>query len=79
MRAPLPHIPVIPTAASVPTTPGPYIEAGAIAVGAGGGLLGDDVKTGRFDHMTGRAKALVAAVAPPKRAGRRDTQRKERV
>src|SRR5690606_28878931 len=68
VRAPLPHIPVIPTGGIGPDNAGAFIEAGAIAVGAGGGLLGDDVKTGRLRQVTGRAKALVAAVAAAKKS-----------
>lgn len=68
VRAPLPHIPVIPTGGIGPDNAGAFIEAGAIAVGAGGGLLGDDVKTGRLHQVTGRAKALVAAVAAAKKS-----------
>lgn len=70
VRAPLPHIPVIPTGGIGPDNAGEYIKAGAIAVGAGGGLLGDDVAAGRFDRITARARELVAAVAAAKGARR---------
>lgn len=68
VRAPLPHIPVIPTGGIGPDNAGAFIEAGAIAVGVGGGLLGDDVRAGRWHQVTDRAKALVAAVAAAKKS-----------
>lgn len=66
VRAPLPHIPVIPTGGIGPDNAGEYIKAGAIAIGAGGGLLGDDVAAGRFDRITERARELARVVAAAK-------------
>lgn len=67
VRAPLPHIPIIPTGGIGPDNAAEYIRAGAIAVGAGGGLLGDDVAAGRFDRITQRARELVSVVAAAKK------------
>lgn len=67
VRAPLPHIPIIPTGGIGPENAADYIKAGAIAVGAGGGLLGGDVAAGRFDRITERARRLVTVVATAKK------------
>lgn len=67
VRAPLPHIPIIPTGGIGPENAADYIRAGAIAVGAGGGLLGGDVAAGRFDRITQRARELVNVVAAAKK------------
>lgn len=66
VRGPLPHIPIIPTGGIDEHNAVDYIRAGAIAVGAGGGLLGRDVQEGRFDRITERARQLVATIREEK-------------
>ena len=58
IRGPLPHIPLIPTGGVTAETAGAFIEAGAVAVGAGGWLIGD----GKPQGVRERATAIVAAV-----------------
>jgi len=63
VRAPLPHIPIIPTGGINEENVGRFIEAGAIAAGVGGSLLGDDPQNGRLDRVKERAARLVQRVA----------------
>ena len=58
LRGPLPHVPLIPTGGVTAESAGPLIEAGAVAVGAGGWLIGD----GEPQGVRERATAIVAAV-----------------
>ena len=63
LRGPFPDIPVVPTGGvTLDTTPA-FIEAGAIAIGMGGWLIGDRGAAGISD----RAKAVVSAVAAARR------------
>lgn len=64
LKGPLGHLDVVPTGGVGPGNAGEYIEAGAMAVGAGGAILDDEaVAAGDFDVLTENAAALVEAVA----------------
>lgn len=56
---PLPEIPLLPTGGVDVESASEYVEAGAIAVGAGSALVGDGED---LDAVTERAEAFVAAV-----------------
>ena len=62
LRAPLPHIPLVPTGGVTIETAAGYLEAGAVAVGMGAPLIGDAAAGGSLDGLRERAAALVAAV-----------------
>ncbi|WP_435100145.1 bifunctional 4-hydroxy-2-oxoglutarate aldolase/2-dehydro-3-deoxy-phosphogluconate aldolase [Halarchaeum sp. P4] len=63
IKGPLSQIPIIPTGGVGPGNAQEYIEAGAIAVGAGGSLIDEDaIERGDFDVITENAEELVAAV-----------------
>ncbi|MES9541424.1 MULTISPECIES: hypothetical protein [unclassified Actinomadura] len=54
--------------ADVPDTAAGYIAAGAVAVGAGGSLIGDALDGGSLPALADRARALLAAAARPEHA-----------
>lgn len=58
LRGPFAEIPLLPTGGLTAVTLGEFIEAGAVAVGLGGGLIGDGAPAG----VTARAGEAVAAV-----------------
>lgn len=63
LKAPLPHVPMVPTGGVDAKTVGEFFAAGAFAVGAGGSLF--DLKLLRakeFGKMTEIAKSFVAAM-----------------
>ncbi len=63
LRGPLPDIPVIPTGGIGLSNAVDYLEAGAVAVGAGSYLVPDDlVDTGEFKTIGERARNLREAV-----------------
>lgn len=62
LRGPLPDIPMIPTGGVAIDQIGAYLQAGAVAVGLGGPLLGDALDGGPLDALAGRAAAALAAV-----------------
>jgi len=62
VRAPLPHIPLIPTGGVDVQTVGDWLDAGAVAVGLGGPLIGDALSPGGdLDALAKRARAVCAA------------------
>ncbi len=63
VRAPLPHIPIIPTGGINEENVARFIEAGAFAVGVGASLIRDDPQNGRMQAVQDRARRLVEAVA----------------
>jgi len=64
VRAPLPDVPVIPTGGIGLDTIGSWLDAGAVAVGLGGPLIGDALDPdGDLDALADRARAVGAAVA----------------
>ncbi|WP_049893824.1 bifunctional 4-hydroxy-2-oxoglutarate aldolase/2-dehydro-3-deoxy-phosphogluconate aldolase [Salinarchaeum sp. Harcht-Bsk1] len=63
LKGPLGHLNVIPTGGVGPSNAGEYVEAGAMAVGAGGAILDHDaVDAGDYEQLTENAAALVRAV-----------------
>jgi 2-dehydro-3-deoxyphosphogluconate aldolase / (4S)-4-hydroxy-2-oxoglutarate aldolase len=62
VRAPLPHVPLVPTGGVTLGDAAAYLEAGAVAVGLGGSLIGDAGSGGDLDGLRRRAEALVDAV-----------------
>jgi 2-dehydro-3-deoxyphosphogluconate aldolase / (4S)-4-hydroxy-2-oxoglutarate aldolase len=63
VRAPLPDIPVIPTGGVDVSAVGDWLDAGAVAVGLGGPLIGDALRPGGdLDALAERARAVCAAV-----------------
>lgn len=64
LKGPLGHLDVVPTGGVGPDNAGAYIEAGAVAVGAGSSILDHDaVDRGDFEAITANAEALRDAVA----------------
>ena len=62
LRAPLPHIPLIPTGGVNVGNIADFLSAGAAAVGIGSNLSRNDlVKAGRFDEITALAEEYVRA------------------
>lgn len=66
VRAPLPHIPLVPTGGVALEQIADYIAAGAAAVGLGGPLVGDALDGGSLTELAERARVALDAV----RAGR---------
>lgn len=63
VRAPLPHIPLLPTGGVEASNAGEWIKAGAIALGVGGKLVDKAaIKAGNWDEITKRAAELIDAV-----------------
>ncbi|MSU59943.1 MAG: bifunctional 4-hydroxy-2-oxoglutarate aldolase/2-dehydro-3-deoxy-phosphogluconate aldolase [Pedosphaera sp.] len=68
IRAPLPHLRIVPTGGVDLKTIGDFFKAGCVAVGAGSALLGKEIlETDDWPALTKRAAEFVAAA----RAGRR--------
>ena len=64
VRAPLPHVPLMPTGGVSLDNAGDWIRAGAVAVGVGSALLDTKaIEEGRFDVLTNNARRIVASVA----------------
>ena len=64
LTGPLPQIPLVPTGGVDTENAGDYLDAGALAVGAGSALVdGDAAARGDFDAVAARAREFVAAVA----------------
>ena len=63
VKAPLPHIPLVPTGGINVSNAGEFIKAGAAALGVGGALVNSKViAEGQFDLLTETARKLVEAV-----------------
>jgi len=60
VRAPLPHIPLMPTGGVALGDIAAYRAAGAIAVGLGSPLLGDALRGGSIDELAERARTALA-------------------
>lgn len=69
LREPLPDIPIVPTGGVSPQTVADWFAAGAVAVGAGGPLVGDALETGDLVGLRERAAAMLAAVAEARDPG----------
>ncbi len=64
LRAPLPHLKLMPTGGVTLDNAGEWIRAGAIAVGAGSALLdAAAIEAGRLEVITANARRIVASVA----------------
>jgi len=64
VRAPLPHIKLMPTGGVTLDNAGDWIRAGAVAVGIGSALLdAKAIESDRFDVLTANARRVVASVA----------------
>lgn len=64
LRAPFPHIEMIPTGGVNLDTAGEFLKAGACAVAVGGELVdAKSVKEGRFEVIEDRAKQYLAVIA----------------
>jgi 2-dehydro-3-deoxyphosphogluconate aldolase/(4S)-4-hydroxy-2-oxoglutarate aldolase len=66
VRAPLPHIPLVPTGGVALEQIADYVAAGAVGVGLGGPLVGDALDGGPLAALAERARTALEAV----RAGR---------
>lgn len=63
VRGPLPDIPLVPTGGIAVDAVGAWLDAGAVAVGLGGPLVGDAMAPdGDLDGLAERARAVCAAV-----------------
>lgn len=63
VKAPLPHIPLIPTGGINIENAAEFISAGATALGVGSSLVNDQlIEAGEFESLTERAKKLSVAV-----------------
>lgn len=64
VRAPLPHIPLVPTGGVDAENAPAFIRAGAAAVGVGGALIDrQSIRRGELAALSERARRIVAAVA----------------
>jgi 2-dehydro-3-deoxyphosphogluconate aldolase / (4S)-4-hydroxy-2-oxoglutarate aldolase len=61
IREPLPDVPIVPTGGVSAENAAEWFAAGAVAVGAGGSLIGDALDGGSLDALRDRARALMAA------------------
>jgi 2-dehydro-3-deoxyphosphogluconate aldolase/(4S)-4-hydroxy-2-oxoglutarate aldolase len=62
VRAPLPHIPLVPTGGVALDQIADYVAAGAAAVGLGGPLVGDALNGGSLSALAERAHTALEAV-----------------
>ncbi|MFW9909431.1 MAG: bifunctional 4-hydroxy-2-oxoglutarate aldolase/2-dehydro-3-deoxy-phosphogluconate aldolase [Candidatus Thorarchaeota archaeon] len=63
IRAPLPHIPLIPTGGVDLETAGPMLEAGAFALGVGGAITDKKaIQEGRYEIVTENVKKFLSIV-----------------
>ena len=69
LHGPMPNIKIMPTGGISLSDIGSWLQAGALAVGMGGPLLGDALTGGSLADLATRARQAVAAV-PPQDPGR---------
>jgi 2-dehydro-3-deoxyphosphogluconate aldolase/(4S)-4-hydroxy-2-oxoglutarate aldolase len=63
VKAPLPHIPLVPTGGINAENAAEFISAGATALGVGSSLVNNQlIETGQFESLTERARELSAEV-----------------
>jgi len=63
VKAPLPHIPLVPTGGINVENAGEFISAGATALGVGSALVNNQlIEAGEFESLTERAKELCTTV-----------------
>lgn len=63
LRGPLPDVALMPTGGVTLEAAGRYLDAGAVAVGVSGAVLGDALLGGDLAALAARAERLVASVA----------------
>jgi 2-dehydro-3-deoxyphosphogluconate aldolase/(4S)-4-hydroxy-2-oxoglutarate aldolase len=64
LREPFPDLAVVPTGGVTPGNLAEWLQAGALAAGAGGSLCPQAaIRAGRFDEVRERATAFVRALA----------------
>jgi len=63
VRAPLPHVLLVPTGGIGADDARAYLDRGAVAVGLGSPLLGDALDGGSLDDLRARADAVLLAVS----------------
>jgi 2-dehydro-3-deoxyphosphogluconate aldolase / (4S)-4-hydroxy-2-oxoglutarate aldolase len=64
LRGPFPDVPLVAVGGIGPEEARGHLRAGALAVGVGSPLMGDALERGDLGELRGRARALLAAVAP---------------
>jgi len=70
LRGPFPDVPLMPTGGVTPGNLGEWLEAGAIAVGAGGELVSSaDLAAGRYDEVERKARLFATAAEAAAAAG----------
>ncbi|MFZ3494120.1 bifunctional 4-hydroxy-2-oxoglutarate aldolase/2-dehydro-3-deoxy-phosphogluconate aldolase [Streptomyces sp. 5.8] len=62
VRAPLPHVPLVPTGGIGLDEAPAYLAAGATALGMGGPLIGDACESGALSALQDRAARLIEAI-----------------
>ena len=64
LKAPFPHIPLMPTGGVSLSTAADFLKAGAVAVGAGNSLVDPQlIKEGKFEQLTERSIAFREAIS----------------
>lgn len=65
LRGPLPNVPLVPTGGIAIDEVGAYLAAGAVCVGLGGALVGEEppASTAELDTIAERVRTAVAAIA----------------
>lgn len=64
VRAPMPHLKLMPTGGVTPENAGDWLRAGAVAVGVGSALVDKQaIAEERFDVLTDKARTLTASIA----------------
>jgi 2-dehydro-3-deoxyphosphogluconate aldolase / (4S)-4-hydroxy-2-oxoglutarate aldolase len=63
LRGPLPDVAIMPTGGVTVESAAHYLDAGAVAVGVSGDLLGDTLLGGDLAALSARAEQLMSSVA----------------
>ena len=63
LRGPLPDVAIMPTGGVTVEAAAHYLDAGAVAVGVSGALLGDVLLTGDLAGLSALAEELMASVS----------------
>lgn len=68
INSPLGHVPLVPTGGVQPTNAGKYINAGAVAVGAGSAIISEEAITNEnYDGINRNAMRMIEAVESARR------------
>lgn len=65
LRPPLPDARIMPTGTITRKTARAWLDAGAVALGAGSDLVGDSIETGDYSAVRASARGWLAVVADP--------------